>query len=63
MSWEARLAAADLLADMVVGGGEGAAAAVSCGAYAALVESLNRDTYPYLNQVIRSDAPGALRAT
>lgn len=70
MAWPARLAAADLLADLVLsgaphaegaagggggGGGQGgvsaAAAAVAGGAFAALMEVLNRDTYPYLNQV------------
>ncbi|KAG2431939.1 hypothetical protein HYH02_013157 [Chlamydomonas schloesseri] len=50
MSWPARLAAADLLADLVLGGGPGAAAAVAGGAYAGLAEVMNRETYPYLNQ-------------
>eukprot|EP00198_Chlamydomonas_reinhardtii_P006725 XP_001696061.1 predicted protein [Chlamydomonas reinhardtii] len=50
MAWPARLAAADLLADLVLGGGGGAAAALAGGAYAGLAEVMNRDTYPYLNQ-------------
>ncbi|KAG2482869.1 hypothetical protein HYH03_018213 [Edaphochlamys debaryana] len=55
MAWTARLAAADLLADLVLGGGPGAAAAVAAGAYAGLAEVLNRDMFPYMNQDPRGD--------
>ncbi|GLI65706.1 hypothetical protein VaNZ11_009222 [Volvox africanus] len=50
MSWAARQASADLLSDLVLGGSPGAEAAVASGAYAGLVEMLNRDMYPFLNQ-------------
>lgn len=58
MSWPARQAAADLLSDLVLRGGKGAEAAVASGAYAGLVEMLNRDMFPFLNQVSRCNRPG-----
>lgn len=51
LPWPARLAAAALLSRVVASGGLAAEAAVRLGAFEALVELMDRDTYPYYRQV------------
>ncbi|KAG1653420.1 hypothetical protein FOA52_009129 [Chlamydomonas sp. UWO 241] len=50
--WGARLAAISLLATLVASGGPAADMALRCGAFTALVELMERDTYPYYRQVL-----------
>ncbi len=47
LGWVARLSAAVLLSRVICAGGRGAEAAVGCGAFVALLELMDRDTFPF----------------
>lgn len=50
IEWTARSASTALLSRVVCGGGEGAEAALEDGGFLALLELMDRDTYPYYRQ-------------